>query len=471
MSNVPRFTFTLVIAGLVLLVSLPASALIMTGSGNQPVHDAGWPEGALAVANLESRVGWWEGPPFGGGDWHFLYRGDTSAFQEALAAFAAIRAPALELVVHDGPHEDGVLKKPADWTLNVWVPANWHRLFNNPRSLDAADQPQFRRPVDPPRLDVYVGGGGVNWTKVKVPAGLNVRDERAAASAVSPGGGAVLRADIYDMATGKPVAGARVVVAVIYDTMYGRPAVPEKVTEATSDAAGRVEITRLPAGNYRLTFGADGYAARMFRRERLGERDCKQLTVELARAAVLDGRVTDTEGRPLKDVRVAPVNILALNGLGYKGPDEPGVTTDADGRFALTGLPTGYVQLRAAADGYHFSDLFTIHDVPGTEVQVRLGRAGAIRISVTDKEGRALSRYEGNEILVEVEPKGGSKIGLWSGSAKVKDDGTFEFNHVPPGEYRIRSHPNPYNSDRQYAPEHTVTVAPGAPAEVKVIYE
>lgn len=471
MSNITRSVFALAATGLVLLAPLSGPALVITGCGDQPVHDYGWPEGALAVAILESRIGWWEGPPFGGGEWHFLYQGNTEAFQEALAAFAGIRAPALDLVVHDGPQQDGILKKPVDWTFTVWVPANWHRLFNNPRSVNAADQPQFRRPVDPPRLEVFVGGGGVVWTKVKVPAGLNVRDERAAAAAAAPGGGAVLRVDVYDMATGKPVAGARVVVAAIYDTVRGRPAAPEKVTEATSDATGRVEITRLPAGNYRLTFGADGYAARMFRRDRLGERACKQLTVELARAAVLEGRVTDTEGKPLKDVRVAPVNIMALNGLGYKGPDEPGVTTDADGRFALTGLPTGYVQLRAAADGYHFSDLFTIHDVPGTEVQVRLGRAGAIRISVTDKEGRALSRYEGNEVLVEVEPKGGSKIGLWSGSAKVKDDGTFEFNHVPPGQYRVRSHPNPYNSNRQYAPEHTVTVAPGAPAEVKVIYE
>jgi hypothetical protein len=47
------------------------------------------------VANLKSRVGWWEGPPFGGGEWHFLYRGDQAAFEATLAAFAAIRAPVL----------------------------------------------------------------------------------------------------------------------------------------------------------------------------------------------------------------------------------------------------------------------------------------------------------------------------------------------------------------------------------------
>ena len=48
-------------------------ALIMTGKG-EPVTDAGWPAGALAVANLKSRLGWWEGPPFGGGEWGLLNR-------------------------------------------------------------------------------------------------------------------------------------------------------------------------------------------------------------------------------------------------------------------------------------------------------------------------------------------------------------------------------------------------------------
>lgn len=83
----------------------------------------------------------------------------------------------------------------------------------------------------------------------------------------------------------------------------------------------------------------------------------------------------------------------------------------------------------------------------------------------------ALAKLEGHEFLVEVEPKGGSKVGSWGGSAKVKDDGTFEFSNVPPGEYRITSRPNPSNSNRQYAPEQVVTVAPGERTNVKVIYE
>jgi len=92
-------------------LNLPtASALISIALGNDPVRDAGWPEGTLAVANLKCRVAWWEGPPYGGGERHFLYRGNTDTFIQALAAFADIRSPVIELAVHNGPQIDGVLK-------------------------------------------------------------------------------------------------------------------------------------------------------------------------------------------------------------------------------------------------------------------------------------------------------------------------------------------------------------------------
>src|ERR1035438_6164855 len=120
-----RIAFAFALAILPWLAPLPASGLIMSGRGNQPVNDAGWPEGALAMANFESRIGWWEGPPFGGGESHFLFCGNTEGFQDALAAFAAIRAPGLDLVIHDGPYEDNILKERVDWAFIVWVPASW----------------------------------------------------------------------------------------------------------------------------------------------------------------------------------------------------------------------------------------------------------------------------------------------------------------------------------------------------------
>src|SRR3954462_1143600 len=132
------------LAALALLLGLaaPTLAMIQVGKGNKPVRDDNWPANAVDVANLKTRVGWWEGPPFGGGQYEFLYRGTTADFNAALQAFAKVRAPLLELVVLDGPQESFWLKidrgpgekdKPKvdpriDWTFDVWVPANWHRL-------------------------------------------------------------------------------------------------------------------------------------------------------------------------------------------------------------------------------------------------------------------------------------------------------------------------------------------------------
>ena len=472
MNQIASSAFAFALVSLVWLAALPASALIMTGRGNQPVHDAGWPEGALAMANFESRIGWWEGPPFGGGEWHFLFSGNTEGFQDALTTFAAIRAPALDLVIHDGPYEDIILNERVDWAFTVWVPKNWHRLYNNPKVvLDATDL-HFRQPVDPPRLDVYVGGAdGVDWSKVKVPAGLKVRDERAAAAPIHPTDGAVIRADLYDMATGKPVADARLIVASSGNAAQGSQRANEKVAEGVADARGHAEVTRIPAGTYRVTVEADGYASRVLGYERLTEHSFKQFTTELARSAVLRGRVTDTEGKPLKGVKVSTHAILSMDGRGYRRHDELSAQSDVAGQFELAGLPVGFVLLSARAQGYSFSDLMTIHDVPSTNVVLRLSRAGTIHVSVTDSAGHALSRYEGLEILVEVEPKGGPKVGSWGGNAKVRDDGTFEFNNVPPGEYRIKSEPNPSSPNRQYAPEQVITVVPGGRCAVKVVYE
>jgi hypothetical protein len=171
-----------------LLFTCSALALIQVGRGNSPVRDPGWPVGAVDVANLKSRVGWWEGPPFGGGEWQFLYRGDTLSFKEALAAFAAVHASELDLVIHNGPHENQFLKDEnnskanarVDWTFTVWVPTNWHRLYNNTNGILRTNSPNSGQLLPAPRLDVYLEpGSGIEWNKVNVPENVRVRDERA----------------------------------------------------------------------------------------------------------------------------------------------------------------------------------------------------------------------------------------------------------------------------------------------------
>jgi len=262
-------------------------------------------------------VGWWEGPPFGGGQWNFLYRGDTETFTQALANFAAIRAPALDLVLHDGPHENIFLKNPnadtrVDWTFTIWVPANWHRLYNNPTSVFGADDPNFHKPVDPPRLNVYLGdGGGVDWAEVSVPANVRVHDQRASASGVDLSGGTVISAEFFDMDSAKPISDVQLVVERMSWQTNLNPHWDHKlVAKGVSDASGGIQMKNVPPGFRLIRVTADGYAPRWIDQSQHDHPEFLKYSVELAKAASLRGIVTGTDGRPIKGATVRATTLL-----------------------------------------------------------------------------------------------------------------------------------------------------------------
>ena len=205
--------------------------------------------------------------------------------------------------------------------------------------------------------------------------------------------------------------------------------------------------------------------------EQFAEHSFRSFTVELAKAETIHGQVLDTASKPIKAAKVRASSVMALNGRGYNSPDLREATTGDDGAFTLSGLPHGFTQLWASAPGYYYGDIFTIYDVPTTNITLRMTSGGSIRVTVTDKTGQPISNFEGHELLVNVEPKGGSQLGSWGGSSKVKDDGTVSFTEVPAGEYRITSQPNPANSNKRYAPEQVIKLDPGKRVEVRIAYE
>src|SRR4051812_18937445 len=90
---------------ILLAAAIPAQttlALIVGNEGNKPIDDPGWPAGAGIVFNQPGRIAYWEGPPFGGGQWHSECRGNANLFNAALAKFANVDAKTKRLVVHDG---------------------------------------------------------------------------------------------------------------------------------------------------------------------------------------------------------------------------------------------------------------------------------------------------------------------------------------------------------------------------------
>jgi len=173
-----------------LLTGWQAQALILVGT-NEPTHDPGWPTGTKEYVALTSRVQWFEGPPFGGGQWTFQSRGDTAALQKAVDAFAKIQAPVREIRLKAGPStnvfQSGVGSSVTfDWDMSVWVRANWDHLFG-PKAPDFMKKhPDFGSAHPPLRLVVYVHDKGPDWTRIRVPTEIQVVDERVKPAAPKP---------------------------------------------------------------------------------------------------------------------------------------------------------------------------------------------------------------------------------------------------------------------------------------------
>lgn len=469
-----------VTVALLLVYASAAQALIITGKGNDPVSDHNWPAGSLAVANLKTRVGWYEGPPFGGGQHAFQYRGGMADLQAALDLFARINAPELVLVVHEGPAESPFLKDDKDpksharydWSFTVWNPESFNHLYNNPTSVFSAQDPggNFRRgAVEPPRLDVYVGGAGagvpagqgIDWKQVKVPANVKVSDERASAAGYRAGSGSVLRGSAFDLVTSKPVAGAKVTLARhggkgYYDYV--------EVAAVVAGADGKFELTNVPAGYYRVVASADGYAARVLGFAEFKADTLKEFAVRLSPPATLAGTVVDTDGKPVAGVSVRADSVMGPDGRGYLLPAEASATTDARGAFALATLPRGHCQLHASATGYSMLDPLTVQAVPTPGgLTVRVAAAGTVKARVAKPGGGPL----GQPYMVRLTPEGGDKVGSYGGSGDVAADGTMRFDNVPPGRYTVTFRPNPGPSVQGKDPnERAIEVKGGQTVEV-----
>jgi len=464
----------LLIPCLLLLGARPGLCLISVGHGNSPVQDAGWPLGAVEMANLPTRVGWWEGPPHGGGQWQFLYRCQKSEqFMDALKTFAGIRAPRLEIVLHDGPSYNHFLRKTdqdpeqspetrLDWSFTVWVPENWHRAYNDPKTLANTSSPNYRQPVGAPRLDVYIGGGPVVFpADFATPRGVVLIDQRAASAPIKPVDGGLVQGDVYDMSTGKPIAGAEVILSL--PPARGGS---KEIMRGRSDALGAFRIEKIPAGHYIITIQAEGYAPREVGRYENAANAYHDLVVELARAASLKGTVTDLQGRPISQAKVYTRDLLGIDGRGYTLAGSQTTTSDGQGRFEISSLPIGFTHLRCQAASLHLTNsIFEIYPIPTQSIKLVMEGTGILRGRVVDDEGNVPT----TEVHVHLEPVG-ERIGKWGGSMRCATDGSFQFTGVPPGNYWVSTDLMAAIEGDGTRAEH-VSIKAGDTLELKIVHK
>lgn len=243
---------------------------------------------------------------------------------------------------------------------------------------------------------------------------------------LEPGGrldlaGVVLRANPGGTISGRVVAElggmpiADMVVAVTDEE--GFPYVTR------SDAEGGYLIDSLPAGTYEMEAGGDVYARYLRTGIGLASGEAKaDINLALSPGATISGTVTGPEG-PVADAFVGAVDSESLGA---------GTVTDEDGTYTITGLPAGVYGVSALADGLLQERIDGIELGSGdqaTGIDLCLGPAatisGAVRLLADGSPGpNAVLSCEGAEGLFLV----GSE-----------EDGTYRFEHMPPGEYSLKT--------------------------------
>jgi hypothetical protein len=436
-----------------------AFALIFGGEGNKPLQDPGWPTGAAAVFNHTSRVAWWEGPPFGGGNWHAECRGDAKAFNAVLVDFAKMAGKDKRLVVHDGVGKGFWAARTGDakvdWIFAIWQKGSWDRQRRLPNGIK---QPGVTDADDPPAtIDVYTGGN-IRWADVKIPKGLTVTDNRLEARGFTSADGIVLEGTIIDLATKKPIAGR-----VRLERHDPQGNCYTLVTEKAADAKGQWVLKNVPAGSHRVVVTADGYLARVAGYAQFEDQP-RWFSYDrgLAPAAAVSGRVTDDGGRPLEGVDVRIQHVTAVDGSHYEPADNSAsaIKTDAEGRFETKTLPVGTATIWVSKSGYCRPGLGPSIKLPEKDVSLTMVKSGQVLVRVdftgTTRPGGYIVRFG---------PEGGGGVGTWGGSGNIDAANQLALNDVPPGRYVFTGRPNPGSDKEQTEPE-TVDVKGGESIEV-----
>jgi hypothetical protein len=434
------------VATLVLLAagSSTCHALILKGEGNSPLDDPGWPVGAAAVFNTHARVGWWEGPPFGGGQWHAECRGDAAALNDVLVNFAKIDTPKKLLIVHDGVGS-GFWDK-LDWVFVVWQSANFQRQAALPPRIRQPGVDYQQGPV--PQIDMYVGGR-IKWADVKVPEGIEVVDERLEAHGFAATDGTVLEGTVVDLANGEPLA-ARV-------RLEGIEPQPNTVT----DQSGRWVLKNVPAGGFRVVVEAEGCVSRILGYGQSdGEPKWREFRGGLSRPGPVSGRVTDEDDRPLAGVLVRLDDMVVAAGGLYETPAGLQFETDQAGRFESFDVPIGKASVWVFKDGYCRPGLGLPVTTPALNLKLTMMQSAEVQVVVDFSQ---TVRPEG--YYVEFAPEQGRRAGSWSGSGTIDASGAILFKNVPPGRYVIFGRPNPGSADEQTGPI-TVEVVGGETTKV-----
>lgn len=344
--------------------------------------------------------------------------------------------------------------------------------------------------VDSPQSDAQApptGSGVVVGIQAQPTQRTPPRDFRPQAQKV---GTAVIRGTVVTAGTGQPIARA-----IVTATGSGGRA------GAVTDAEGRFELAQLPAGSYNLTVQKNLYLTGGYKQRRpngpsqpIVVKDgevVEGIVISLTRYGAITGRVLDAYGEPASDVAIHVIadatggrrrprgrSMMSSNDIGefrvprlepgnyivcaiprVGGGNRPTSFTFTSGPVGgvvggvVGGIPGGVVTsvMSGMPDGtgesatptcYPSSDFSQAQPIvlpPGQEfhdltITLRAGAAGRVAGLVLNSAGQPAAQAS-----VSLLARFGSGAASWIqvGGSGTRPDGSFSFEGVAPGEYRL----------------------------------
>ncbi|HIE26169.1 TPA: carboxypeptidase regulatory-like domain-containing protein, partial [Candidatus Poribacteria bacterium] len=158
-----------------------------------------------------------------------------------------------------------------------------------------------------------------------------------------------------------------------------------------TDLQGRYQLKNIPDSVMptKIKAYALGFAPAL--KEITADRQDNVADFVLGKGYTLSGKVTDVEGKPLKDV------FVSLYVHNWHLPLIPNTRTDETGRFTLNNVPAGEIQLHASKDGYNTAYLqhAVMGDAQNLSLVLTSKSAFQIKIKVVDAQtNQAIPAFE-----------------------------------------------------------------------------
>ncbi len=206
---------------------------------------------------------------------------------------------------------------------------------------------------------------------------------------------------------------------------------------------GSFELTEVPAGKWNVIASAAGYRPAEVAGIEIAEGETKDgVVLSLKKGASVTGRVRD----PRRGTGVPNASVSWSQDSGAQRPgaalmarlsgENTAVSTDADGRYRMDGLPSGKISVAAEHPDYlEVSRQVEVDDEATVDLTLSLG--GSIAGSVVGKDGR--SAIPGAQVSLD-DP--GDGFGMGGESSRADAAGAFLFEHRKPGRYRVSAKSN-----------------------------